>query len=270
MTGDHRASSLLSETDQPQGDSTKQLVEPESDTADTYSGFYGICIYFDFNQYSLREEAIEALNDLVSFINKQGQPVKIMVEGHADDVGSISHNYRLSEQRSRATASFLERSSDFIEVATKSFGEKRPVSNNRTPVGRQLNRRVELMLQGLPYQPSLHTFLVKPNTTVKMIGAATGLWEQDILTWNGLTNGDLQPYQPLRLPADIDCNAVRHLLLPTPGLWPEKEKERFHTVKDGENLFRLSLKYNTTVEVLEALNNLTVSELKEGQQLKLP
>jgi len=180
------------------------------------TNYPGICIYFDFNRYTLREESKKALKDLIRFLEQQDQPVRILVEGHADDIGSSIHNDRLSAQRSQATAAFLEPSSDLVEVVIRSFGEKRPASNNKTAVGRQLNRRVELKIQGIPYQSPFQTFLVKPDITIEMIQEATGLHRQDIIEWNGLSSGNLQPYQLLRLPADIDNNAVSHLLYPTP------------------------------------------------------
>jgi anti-anti-sigma factor len=59
---------------------------------------------------------------------------------------------------------------------------------------------------------------------------------------------------------------------PTPPLRsPEKSGgTRFHTVAKGENLFRIALRYNLTVEELRRLNNLkTDQSLQVGQKLKV-
>ena len=43
-----------------------------------------------------------------------------------------------------------------------------------------------------------------------------------------------------------------------------------HVVSEGDNLYRLAIQYDTTVEVLRRHNNLTTSELTIGQLLLLP
>ena len=47
------------------------------------------------------------------------------------------------------------------------------------------------------------------------------------------------------------------------------EKEIYHVVKKGENLYRISKKYNTTVNKIKKDNNLKTDLILVGQKLKL-
>lgn len=51
------------------------------------------------------------------------------------------------------------------------------------------------------------------------------------------------------------------------SLFSQQEKTVRHKVQLGENLFRISLKYNVKLEVLREWNNLTSDEIKQGQSL---
>lgn len=76
----------------------------------------------------------------------EGQPsMRIELRGHTDSVGDADANQRLSEQRARAIARFLEgQGVEAWRITVTGFGESRPVANDATPDGRAANRRVEL------------------------------------------------------------------------------------------------------------------------------
>jgi hypothetical protein len=77
--------------------------------------------------------------------------LKTQAEGHADAIGTDRYNQRLSERRAARCATFLVQQSITPEVITAAgFGESRPVATNETAVGRQQNRRVELVVSGEP------------------------------------------------------------------------------------------------------------------------
>jgi outer membrane protein OmpA-like peptidoglycan-associated protein len=75
--------------------------------------------------------------------------LKLDVEGHTDSVGSDEYNQSLSEKRAEAVRAYLTQQGvppDSISAA--GFGKARPVATNDTAEGRQLNRRVELVVSG--------------------------------------------------------------------------------------------------------------------------
>mgnify|MGYP001544294782 CR=1 FL=1 len=71
----------------------------------------------------------------------------IEVAGHTDSTGSEDYNQRLSERRAQSVVDYFK-SRKIIDarLLTVGMGELRPVADNGTPEGRQLNRRVEITL----------------------------------------------------------------------------------------------------------------------------
>ena len=102
---------------------------------------------FDFDKSELTAGAEKVLSELGPMIRKEGVH-PISVEGHTDSVGSPNYNQTLSEQRARTVESWLESRGYLIDKVTEThgFGETKPVATNETPVGRQKNRRVEIVI----------------------------------------------------------------------------------------------------------------------------
>jgi outer membrane protein OmpA-like peptidoglycan-associated protein len=104
-------------------------------------------ILFDFNSAGLRAESRRTLDEMGSVFAKYPQQT-IMVEGHADSVGSDAYNQTLSEQRADAVRDYLVRQGTAASrIRAVGFGENEPRSSNDTAEGRQLNRRVEIRIK---------------------------------------------------------------------------------------------------------------------------
>ena len=72
----------------------------------------------------------------------------VVVQGHTDATGTEEHNQDLSERRAEAIANRLVGNGvDERRVAAIGFGEGYPVADNDSTRGRQLNRRVEILLK---------------------------------------------------------------------------------------------------------------------------
>jgi outer membrane protein OmpA-like peptidoglycan-associated protein len=75
--------------------------------------------------------------------------LKLEVEGHTDSVGSDSYNQNLSEQRANSVREYLVGNGiPPASVTAVGFGKTMPVTSNDTAAGRQMNRRVELVVSG--------------------------------------------------------------------------------------------------------------------------
>ena len=105
-------------------------------------------VLFDTGKYSLRPLAREKLAKVAGIV--EGHPgLKLDVEGHTDSVGGDEYNQQLSENRGSAVRDYLiEQGMPGTSVTTKGFGKTQPVASNDTAEGRQLNRRVELVISG--------------------------------------------------------------------------------------------------------------------------
>lgn len=105
-------------------------------------------VLFDTGKYSLKPGAREKLAKVAGII--LGHPgLRIAVEGHTDSVGSNEYNLKLSENRANSVRAYLvTQSIDPAAVSAKGFGKTMPVADNGTAAGRQMNRRVELVVSG--------------------------------------------------------------------------------------------------------------------------
>jgi outer membrane protein OmpA-like peptidoglycan-associated protein len=112
-------------------------------------------VLFDFNQASLRPGAREKLSKLTGILLAYPGTFHIEIEGHTDAIGSQDYNQRLSEDRALSVSTYLIRAgigSDRI-LAVRGFGKMRPVTTNDTAEGRQMNRRVEIVITDLDSKP---------------------------------------------------------------------------------------------------------------------
>ncbi len=103
-------------------------------------------ITFATGSKSLKADFDDVLSSVVLVLNEFNQTL-IEVAGHTDSVGSESSNQHLSESRALSVADHLaSKNIDKNRVLSIGYGESRPIADNKTATGRQLNRRVELTL----------------------------------------------------------------------------------------------------------------------------
>ena len=101
---------------------------------------------FDFDSAKIRPDAIPILDKAVAWLN-EFPTVKGVIEGHTDSRGSEEYNQGLSERRAKAVYDYLvDKGINKFRLTYKGYGESRPVATNETDEGRQLNRRIVLVL----------------------------------------------------------------------------------------------------------------------------
>lgn len=107
-------------------------------------------VLFNVDKASLSAGGISNVKKLADFLKSHPER-SVVVEGHTDSSGSASYNQALSEKRAEAVESELvEMGIQSGRIATRGFGESAPVANNETSAGRQMNRRVEIVLPDDP------------------------------------------------------------------------------------------------------------------------
>lgn len=103
-------------------------------------------IFFDTGKSELRPESAPELDRLVTTLNETPKMV-IEVRGHTDNTGSDELNAKLSQDRADAVREyFISKGIEPDRVASKGFGESKPIATNDTDAGRQQNRRVEFVI----------------------------------------------------------------------------------------------------------------------------
>ena len=105
-------------------------------------------VLFDTGQYTLKPLAREKLAR-VSGIVLAHPGLRLQAEGHTDSVGSDAFNQQLSEKRAMAVRDFLlQQGIAITSLGAHGLGKTMPVASNDSAAGRQLNRRVELIVAG--------------------------------------------------------------------------------------------------------------------------
>jgi len=103
-------------------------------------------VLFDVNSATLKPGAYDEINRVSNVLNQYPQ-TNIMIAGHTDSTGSESHNQQLSERRAEAVKNALMGNGvSPMRMRTIGYGESRPIADNSTEFGRQLNRRVEITI----------------------------------------------------------------------------------------------------------------------------
>ena len=103
-------------------------------------------VLFDSGKAQLKSGGLRNVQKLGAFLNKYPQR-KVQIEGFTDSVGNENFNQELSEQRANVVrAALLDRGITSDRASTRGYGESLPVASNDNKAGRQLNRRVEIVL----------------------------------------------------------------------------------------------------------------------------
>ncbi|HUG00808.1 MAG TPA: OmpA family protein [Longimicrobiales bacterium] len=100
-------------------------------------------VHFGYDQFSIEQEARDLLRRKADVL-RASPPVRLRIEGHADERGSIEYNLALGLRRATAARDFLTNfgvEASRLEVV--SFGEEQPADPGRDEAAYARNRRAE-------------------------------------------------------------------------------------------------------------------------------
>ena len=104
-------------------------------------------VLFDTDQAQLRSgDGMRGVQKLADIL-KQYPQHNVLIEGFTDSTGNTSHNQELSDRRANAVrTALLDTGIGADRIASRGYGQTFPVASNATAAGRQLNRRVEIIV----------------------------------------------------------------------------------------------------------------------------
>jgi outer membrane protein OmpA-like peptidoglycan-associated protein len=103
-------------------------------------------VLFDTNEAQLKSGGMRSVQKLADFF-KQYPQRKVMIEGFTDSTGGMARNQELSDHRAGSVRTALVGMGMGTErITSRGYGESYPVASNDTAAGRQLNRRVEIIV----------------------------------------------------------------------------------------------------------------------------
>jgi len=103
-------------------------------------------VLFDTGKAELKPGASRNLEQLAQFLAEHPQR-RVQVDGFTDSIGTDSYNLELSQRRADAVReALIARGVDASRIGTEGYGKGYPVASNSDSGGRQLNRRVEVVI----------------------------------------------------------------------------------------------------------------------------
>jgi len=108
-------------------------------------------VLFDSGKAKLRGESLPILDKVIKILKETVPGNKVGIEGHTDNE-PIKHsrwksNWELSAQRALSVVHYLEkRGIASGRLSAIGYGEHQPIASNSIAKGRQLNRRVEIVI----------------------------------------------------------------------------------------------------------------------------
>lgn len=103
-------------------------------------------VLFDTGKSQLKSGGLRTMQKLADFL-KQNPERKVMIEGFTDSTGGDDLNQALSERRADAVrVALIDQGISSDRVRTRGYGKAFPIAGNETAAGRQLNRRVEIVV----------------------------------------------------------------------------------------------------------------------------
>jgi len=125
------------------------FIKVEKEIRLTPSEIESAMVNFDFNKSDLKKEEAAKMEKFIQQV-KENPYVRIEVNGHTDDVGSVEYNEKLSERRAISVEDYLlSRGVPRDQLAiVKGLGKSHPLVNADTEDARAKNRRVEVRIVG--------------------------------------------------------------------------------------------------------------------------
>ncbi len=215
---------------------------PEGSQTVIYTVQAGDSLYSIANKFGTTVDNLRKLNNLTSDVFQIGQTLKVTDEDIVapPQEGFISYTVKPGDTLSEIAEQYNTTTKEIMEIngltnTTIYIGQSLLI-----PITGETPESVYTVVSG----DSLYNIARKFNTTV-----------DELKKINGLTSDILSIGQTLIIPTDVE---------------PETPEYITYTVKAGDSLYKIAYEFDTTVDEIKKLNNLSTTLLQIGQQLKIP
>lgn len=104
-------------------------------------------VYFDYDKYDLRPAARDILSENARVLRNRTE-VRVEIQGHCDERGTIEYNLALGEKRARNVMDYLvSLGVNRSQLSIISYGKERPVDPRHSEDAWSKNRRAEFVVR---------------------------------------------------------------------------------------------------------------------------
>jgi len=227
-----------------------QYVSPEGITENTYIVQRGDSLYSIARKFNTTVAELKRLNNLTSNTLQIGQVLIISEAITPTPTPPTTEDYIIYTVKSGDS---LYKIANQYEVSVAEIIELNNLGTTVLQIGQQLKIPTKTVSEPLYY-------IVKSGDSLYKIANQYNVTVNDLINANNLTSTTLQIGQQLIIPSTGTT--------PTPT--PPSTNYIEYTVKRGDSLYSIARSYNTTVDSIRNLNNLTSNTLQIGQVLRIP
>ncbi len=123
---------------------TDTLILEKTEIIDKEHKSMSYTLFFDYNSYSLNDEATKTLNQILEIKDIGNR--KMSIKGHTDNTGDEKYNLKLSKSRVNSVQNWLMKAG-IVTTMVDFKGENEPLMPNDNPINRSRNRRVEIVIE---------------------------------------------------------------------------------------------------------------------------
>ena len=105
-------------------------------------------VTFPVSRAEISDEAKKLIDEAVAPLKSENRGVYFEIEGHTDGTGDENYNFKLGEERAMAVRDYIAKTHGIAlsRLNVISYGESKPVADNKTREGRAQNRRVVIRI----------------------------------------------------------------------------------------------------------------------------
>ncbi len=227
----------------------QELVIPKEETPSTSGEFInytvkaGDSLYKIANAYNTTVNAIMNLNNLTSNALQVGQVLKIPTTINEETKDYINYTIKSGDSLYKIANTYNTTIDEIKKL------------NNLTSNNLQINQVLKIPTTINEETKDYINYTVKSGDSLYKIANNYNTTVDSIKKLNNLTSNNLQINQVLKIPTTTNQGTQNYIN---------------YTVKSGDSLYKIANTYNTTVDSIKKLNNLTSNNLQINQVLKIP
>ena len=227
----------------------QELVIPKEETPSTSGEFInytvkaGDSLYKIAKEYNTTVNAIMNVNNLTSNALQVGQVLKIPTTSQEETKDYINYTVKSGDSLYKIANNY----NTTVDAIKK--------LNNLTSNNLQINQVLKIPTTTNQGTQNYINYTVKSGDSLYKIANTYNTTVDEIKKLNNLTSNNLQINQVLKIPTTSQQETTSYIN---------------YTVKSGDSLYKIANTYNTTVDEIKKLNNLTSNNLQINQVLKIP
>ena len=228
----------------------------------TYIVKPGDTLYGISNQFGVSVTELASLNKIDANTLKVGQVLKIPINyGNNPDT-----MFMYTVKKGDSLYSIAKKYNTTVEeIMNLNY-----LTNTNLSIGQIIRIPETYTKEEEMYMPNYTNYIVKKGDSLYSIAKKYNVSIDEIIKDNALENTNLKIGQVLKIKIDNDDNYIEEECIGEDFDIPSSNSYIIYKVKNGDNLYSIAKKYNTTINEIKSLNELKSNNLSINQELKIP